>query len=113
MLFTNNFSKFVLLIIMEKIENINSAIDLLNNYNGDNPYLLELKNDVIFKRKPLNEFNIDYINRNYGFKPKLINKTIKVTEWYAKKLQEDWLIDFLPEKIFIKYLLGETENTYH
>lgn len=113
MFLINIFSKFVLLVIMEKIENINNAITLLNDYDGENPYILELKNSVIFKQKTLNEFNIDYICRNFDFKPKLINKTIKVSEWYAKKLQEDWLTDFLPEKIFIKYLLGETENTYH
>lgn len=98
---------------MEKIEEKSKALDLLQTYDGENPYLINLKNDVFYRNKSLNDFNVEYILKNYNFKPKLINKIIKITDWYGKKLQEDWNCDFTPQKVQIKYLLGETDTTYH
>ena len=100
--------------ILNEILEREKTIEILRNYNGTNTYLLKLKNDVFSRGKTdITDFNYDYIKHNYDFEPKLINKTVKVADWYSKKLKEDWNLDFLPEKILIKYYIGETEKTYH
>lgn len=120
MFFINKIYIFVIVNILivntsNEIDEKNKAIDVLKEYSGENPYLLELKNEIILKKhfEKLNDFNCDYILRNHNFQPKLINKIVKITDWYGEKLQKDFQCEFRPEKLQIKYLLGETENTYH
>lgn len=96
------------------IEEKTKAIDLLNNYEGRNPYLIKLKTDVlILKKSDLNDFKTEYILKNFNKEPKLIKKNVKIVDWYGEKLKEDWEIDFVPKVLEIKYLLGETDTTYH
>jgi SWI/SNF-related matrix-associated actin-dependent regulator 1 of chromatin subfamily A len=90
------------------------AIDIVKNYVGNNPYILMLKKDVLKQDiSVLNDFAIEYINSNHDFQPRQINKVIKIADWYGEKKQEDWGLDFTPEKIAVKVLLGETSTTYH
>ena len=99
---------------MNNLEERTKVIDILKNYDGDNPYLLTLGNEVSRGHlEKLNDFNIEYTLNNYSFKPKLINKIIKLTDWYSEKLQKDFNTEFKIEKLQVKYLLGMTENTYH
>ena len=93
----------------------NEAIEILRGYSGTNPYYLMLKRDVIIKGdvKKLNAFNVEYIIENQDFTPKQINKLIKIADWYGKKKQEDWNIEFIPQKLRVVSLLGETSTTYH
>ena len=96
------------------IEEKTKAIDLLNNYEGRNPYLINLKKEVIIlKKSDLNDFKTEYILKNFNKEPRLIKKIIKITDWYGEKLKEDWNIEFTPKVLEIKYLLGETDTTYH
>lgn len=90
------------------------AIDIVKNYVGNNPYILMLKKDILKQDiSVLNDFAIEYINSNHDFQPRQINKVIKIADWYGEKKQEDWGLDFTPEKIAVKVLLGETSTTYH
>lgn len=89
------------------------ALDILKGYNGQNPYILMLKRDVLTKNIDLTDFNVEYVLKNNTFQPKQINKTIKIADWYQAKKKEDWGLDFLPEKLAVKWLLGETSTTYH
>ena len=89
------------------------ALDILKGYNGQNPYILMLKRDVLTKNIDLTDFNVEYVLKNHTFQPKQINKTIKIADWYQTKKKEDWGLDFLPEKLAVKWLLGETSTTYH
>ena len=89
------------------------ALDILKGYNGQNPYILMLKRDVLTKNIDLTDFNVEYVLKNHTFQPKQINKTIKIADWYQTKKKEDWGLDFLPEKLSVKWLLGETSTTYH
>ena len=93
----------------------NEAIETLREYSGTNPYYLMLKRDVILKGdvKQLNAFNVEYIIENRDFVPKQIGKTIKIADWYGEKKQKDWNTDFIPQKLRIITLLGETSTTYH
>lgn len=96
------------------LDKSNEAYKLLNEYKGDNPYIINLKNMVyILKKVTLSEFQIQYILDNHNFKPIELNKVYKIAEWYGKKKQEEWNTEFLPKKLLIGHLIGETEFYYH
>ena len=99
----------------ESIKDKNEAIEKIRDYSGDNPHLLLLKKDIIVKNDitKLNKFNVEYIIKNVNFKPKKIEKIVKVTDWYGEKLQEKWGTEFVPDRVLIKTLLGETDAFYH
>ena len=93
----------------------NEAIEILRGYSGSNPYYLMLKRDVILKGgvKQLNAFNVEYVIENQNFTPKQIGKIIKIADWYGLKKQQDWGTEFVPQKLRVVSLLGETSTTYH
>lgn len=97
------------------IKKTQEALNKLRDYKGVNPYLLMLKRDIYVKGKKdiLNDFSVEYICKNFDFQPKIINKTIKIADWYGEKKKEDWGTDFVPEKLKIISFLGETDTTYH
>lgn len=93
---------------------INKAYELLKSYNGINSYIINLKNMVyVYKNKTLSDFEIEYILKNINFKPIYLDKIVKISEWYGKKKQEDWEIEFTPKVLKIGYYLGETNDFYH
>ena len=89
------------------------ALDLLKGYTGSNPYILMLKRDVVMYGKELPDFGVEYIIKNNNFQPVAINKIIKLADWYQDKKKSDWNLEFKPEKVVVKWLLGETSTTYH
>ena len=93
----------------------NEAIDILRGYSGDNPYLLMLRRDVILKGdvEGLNPFKVEYIIKNHDFTPKTIGKIIKIADWYGEKKKEDWGTEFIPQRLRVVTLLGETSTKYH
>ena len=96
------------------LEESNKAYEILKNYKGENSYILQLKRNVfIYKVSTLNKFQIEYILKNFDFKPILINKIVKIAEWYGKNKQEEWNIEFVPTKLLFGYLIGETDIYYH
>lgn len=100
--------------IMNKaLENIESAYKILKGYNGVNPYIIDLKNGVYaYKTIQLNSFQAEFILRNYNKEPKLINKTVKVADWWGESKKEEWNIDFIPQKIAIGWYIGDTTTHY-
>ena len=95
------------------LKNKLESLDILKAYAGNNPYILMIQRDVLFKGMEISDFNVEYIIKNHNFNPIQINKTIKIADWYQVKKKEDWGLEFLPEKLAIKWLLGETATTYH
>ena len=93
----------------------NEAIIKLKEYTGINPYILKLKRDVIIKNKTelLGEIAVEYILTNFKFNPIPINKTVKIADWFGEKLKKEYEIEFLPEKLRIFTLIGETKTTFH
>lgn len=101
--------------MLNSIKVKNESILKLKEYNGINSYLLKLKRDIILRNKVelLNDFTVDYIKTNINFNPIQINKTIKIVDWYGEKLKNEYDIEFLPKKLKILMLLGETKSIFH
>lgn len=89
------------------------AYSILKDYNGENPYIITLKNEVYaYKSLQLNDFQIEFVLRNYNTKPRLINKIAKVADWWGEKKKEEWNTEFIPEKILIGWYIGDTSTHY-
>jgi len=87
---------------------------ILKNYKGINPYIQQLQRGVyLYKNITLNDFHFEYIATNHNTEPVLINKIVKVADWWGEKKQIDWELEFIPEKIKIGYFMGETSEMYH
>ena len=100
---------------MASIKDTQTAFKILSEYNGTNPYILTLKRDffVIGTKKELNDFEIEYILKNHNKQAIPINKITKIADWFGLKKKEEWNTDFIPEKIKIINLYGETKTHYH
>lgn len=98
---------------MSKIKDTSDAFERLSNYSGDNPYILMLKRDFFIKNQQLSPFAIEYINKNWNFEKKEINRRTKIADWFGQKCKEKWGTDFVPSILEIIYLLGETDEMYH
>lgn len=91
-----------------------SAVSLLENYNGINPYIKKLKIEYLKNKKiQLTENQSKYILENYEREPQLINRVIGITKYLGEELQKKEDLSFVPERILIEFILAETEKTYH
>ena len=87
-------------------------LDILKEYKGTNPYIINLKNNVlVYKNTTLNSFSNEYIERNHNMEPKPINKMVKLADWFGESKQEEWGIK--AEKLFISHYMGDTSKLYH
>lgn len=95
------------------LKDIRKAYEILKAYDGENPYIIELKNNVYaYKTKSLTDFQAEFILQNHDKAPRLINKTVKMADWWANQKKDEWGTDFLPNKLYIGWFIGETENMY-
>ena len=87
-------------------------IDLLQNYKGTNPFIIDLKNKVlVYKNTTLNAFTSEYLEKNHNREPKQVNKMVKLADWFSDSVVDTWGIR--AEKLFISHYMGETSKTYH
>ena len=96
-----------------KTNDVDKAYEILKTYNGTNNQIkyyqyMYSKNSIVLK-----EFDINYILNNYDYSPKTINKIVKVSDIFGKKIQEKYELDFTPEKVKITTIIGEMGNSYH
>lgn len=95
------------------VEQMQKAYDLLSLYDGVNPYLIGLKNSIyVYKKEKLNDFQAEFILKNINYEPKFIDKIVILADWYAEKKKEDWGLDFLPLKLYVGHIIGETDTAY-
>lgn len=88
------------------------SFELLKEYKGTNPFIIELKNKVlVYKSTSLNSFTEEYLRINYDKEPRKINKIVKLADWFGEAKQEEWGVK--AEKLFIAYYMGETSKLYH
>lgn len=87
-------------------------LDILKDYNGTNPYIIELKNKVlVYKTATLNAFSNEYIERNHDKTPRPINKMVRLADWYGELKAEEWGVK--AEKLYIAHYMGDTSKFYH
>lgn len=96
-----------------KINDVDKAYEILKTYNGTNNQIkyyqyMYRKNSIVLK-----EFDVNYILNNYDYKPKTINKIVKISDIFGKKIQEKYELDFIPEKVKITTIIGEMGDSYH
>lgn len=99
---------------MASLKKTTQALEILKNYEGENPYILMLKRDMFVYEDPdaVGDFQIDYILQNYNYKPKTINRVTKIPEWYGIDRQEKWNTEFIPQKLLVCSIFGETDTSY-
>ena len=91
-----------------------SAISLLENYEGINPYLRKLKNAYLKNNKlALTENQSKYIVENHDREPLYINRVVGITEYLGEELKKLDDLTFTPQKVLIEFILAETDKTFH
>lgn len=101
------------MITLSTIKN-RSAIAILENYSGINPYIKKLKNDYLKTNKIiLTENQSNYIINNHNRQPQYINRIISITPYLGEVLQTQNNLTIIPQRILIEFILAETEKTYH
>ena len=96
-----------------KTNDVDKAYEILKTYKGTNNQIkyyqyMHSKNSIVLK-----EFDVNYILNNYDYKPKTINKIVKISDIFGKKIQEKYELDFIPEKVKITTIIGEMGDSYH
>jgi len=99
---------------MENISLESKALLLLENYEGANNYLLELKRKSQVNRKfyPTRSQS-EYIINNHDKQPKVAKKWIILDAYFAQKLADDKLYTEIPQKVWVEKLLAEKDKAYH
>ena len=96
------------------LKKIEEAYNKLKEYNGNNSYIIKLKNTVIaYQTRAMNDFESKYVLSNWDKNPKEINKIVKVADWYGEKLKDEWELEFVPKVLKITWYMGETSKHYH
>jgi SWI/SNF-related matrix-associated actin-dependent regulator 1 of chromatin subfamily A len=90
------------------------AINILEEYDGSNNYILELKRKSQINRKfyPTRSQS-EYIINNHDKTPKVAKKWVVLDAYFAQKFANDKLLTKVPDKIWIEKLLAESEKAYH
>lgn len=90
-----------------------TAKEILTSYSGSNNYILAIRNKIYRLNLVLSKTQADYIIKYHSVIPKIAKKYVSLYEPFAKKLQEDKELKFLPEKVWIEKLLCDSEKAYH
>jgi hypothetical protein len=91
-----------------------SALSLLEKYNGINPYILKLKQSYLKNEKlSLTDTQSKYIVDNFDKEPIHINRVLAITKYFGEQLKTEHQLNFVPERILIEFILGETDKSYH
>ena len=96
-----------------KITDFEKAYDLLKKYTGTNNQILYLQYKTKTNNYPLSDFDVTYIINNFDYIPCEINKLVKISSDYGEILKKKYELDFSPEKIIIKKIIGEMGESYH
>ena len=90
------------------------AISILENYDGPNNYIQELKRKSVLNKKfyPTRSQS-EYIINFHDKPPKVAKKWVNLDSYFAQKLADDKLYTEIPEKIWIEKLLADKEKADH
>jgi len=92
-----------------------SALRLLAEYKGKNPYIKKLKfeNENTRGGITLTTTQSTYIVQNHQTEPLLINRVVAISDYLGDELQKAQNLSFKPERILIEYMLAETDKAFH
>ncbi len=90
------------------------ALQLLDDYDGSNNYILSLKH----KKQNSKSFTptrsqAEYIINFHGRTPKVAKKWVKLDSYFGKKMMEDKMYTKEPSEIYVEKLLVEKDKSYH
>lgn len=89
------------------------VLNRIKNYQGTNPYIKHLKNQLNKGELKLTEGVTNYIKNNYDKEPLELNNVIGVTPFLAEELQKKYELKTPITKVLVEYYLGESELAYH
>lgn len=96
-----------------KVTDFEKAYELLKKYTGTNNQILYLQYKIKKTDYSLSDFDVTYVINNFDYIPREINKVVKISSDYGEILKKKYELDFLPEKIIIKRIIGEMGESYH
>jgi hypothetical protein len=90
------------------------AMDILDDYQGSNNYILKLKhlkgtNKKFYPTRSQSE----YITLYNNLAPKIAKKWVELDPYFAKKIANDKLYTEIPNQVWVEKLLVEKEKAYH
>lgn len=90
------------------------AISALEQYEGANNYILNLKHKLSINSKfyPTRS-QAEYILTNKDKTPKVAKKWVVLDSYFANKLANDKFLMEVPERLWIEKLLAEKDKAYH
>lgn len=96
-----------------KVSDFEKAYELLKKYTGTNNQILYLQYKIKKTNYSLSDFDVTYVINNFDYIPREINKVVKISSDYGEILKKKYELEFLPEKIIIKKIIGEMGESYH
>lgn len=96
-----------------KVTDFEKAYELLKTYTGTNNQILYLQYKTQKTNYALSDFDVTYVLNNFDYIPREINKIVKISSDYGEILKNKYELEFLPEKIIIKKIIGEMGESYH
>lgn len=96
-----------------KVTDFGKAYELLKTYTGTNNQILYLQYKTQKTNYALSDFDVTYVLNNFDYIPREINKIVKISSDYGEILKNKYELEFLPEKIIIKKIIGEMGESYH
>jgi SWI/SNF-related matrix-associated actin-dependent regulator 1 of chromatin subfamily A len=90
------------------------ALTLLEEYQGANNYILELKRKSQLNKKfyPTRSQS-EYIINNHDKQPKVAKKWVILDAYFAQKLADDKLYTEIPTKVWVEKLLCDKDKAFH
>lgn len=112
MIFYGIWLSFIKRITLIKIDDLEKVYDILREYDGENSYMIDLKNKVMAYKTKLNDFEAEFVLMNKDTEPRFINKIVKVADWYGTTLQEQFGTEFVPKVLQIGWYMGQNSTHY-
>lgn len=90
------------------------ALSLLEQYEGFNNYILELKRKSQVNKKFFpTRSQSEYIINNHDKQPKVARKWVVLDAYFAQKLADDKMYTDIPQRVWVEKLLAEKDKAYH
>ena len=90
------------------------ALTLLEQYEGYNNYILDLKRkSQVNKKFYPTRSQSEYIINNHDKQPKVAKKWVVLDAYFAQKLADDKMYTEIPQRVWVEKLLSEKEKAYH